>query len=63
MLAILLLRLCSCAVYVASGVKKQSKYSEEKQHGPWAVCLYPEIDARKNHCKYREEKGKGKHLW
>jgi hypothetical protein len=46
-------------VYVASGVKQQRKQKEEKQHGPWVVCLYPEIDVRKKHCKYREGKGEG----
>ena len=41
---------------VASHSKQQSKQKEEKQHGPWVVCLYPEIDVRKNHCKYRGRK-------
>lgn len=44
---------------MASGVKQQRKHKEEKSHGPWVVCLYPEIDVQKKHCKYREEKGKG----
>ena len=59
MLAVLLLRLFGWAVYVASGVKQQRKQKEEKQHGLRVVCLYPEIDVRKKHCKYREGKGKG----
>lgn len=59
-LAILLSRLCGWAVYVASGIKHQSKYSEENSRGPWVVCLYPEIDVWKKHCKYREGKVKGK---
>ena len=55
---------------MASGVKQQRKQKEEKQHGLPVVCLYPEIDVRKKHCKYigkengkANGKGKGKGKW